>query len=73
MPVMNGLEATKAIRERERRQRRRRSVIVAVTAAASAEDKANCIRAGMDDYTTKPIYPAHIRGLIESCIQNLER
>src|SRR5687767_5869881 len=68
MPRVDGLEATRVIRELERgapsttlqmnppaSDRRRRPVpIVALTASAMTEDRAVCLVAGMDDYLAKP-------------------
>jgi signal transduction histidine kinase/CheY-like chemotaxis protein len=51
MPEMDGLEATKHIRKSSVYQ----PVIVAMTANALPEDREECIRAGMDDYISKPI------------------
>ncbi len=54
MPVMNGLDATKAIREIER-DNGRHTPIIGVTAHALNGDKERCIEVGMDDYIPKPI------------------
>jgi signal transduction histidine kinase/CheY-like chemotaxis protein/HPt (histidine-containing phosphotransfer) domain-containing protein len=53
MPVMNGFEATAAIRKAEPHSRR--NVIIAMTASASQEEKDNCVTCGMDDFVPKPI------------------
>jgi len=54
MPVMDGFEATRRIREAEA-TRGRHVPIVAMTANAMAEDRARCLEAGMDEYLTKPV------------------
>ena len=54
MPIMNGFEATAAIREKEH-SRGGHTPIIAVTAHASKDDEKKCIRAGMDAYISKPI------------------
>ena len=54
MPVMDGIEATSRIREREA-ENNRKTPIIALTAGAFTDDKENCIEAGMDDFLTKPV------------------
>jgi len=54
MPRMDGLEATRVIREKERVSGGH-TPIVAVTAYALEKDKGECLAAGMDDYMSKPI------------------
>jgi len=65
MPEMDGLQATRAIREYERDMGRSAAVpIVAMTAFAGNEDRQVCLDAGMDDYLTKPIRPAQLLQLL---------
>ncbi len=56
MPVMNGHQATRLIREKEQGQGHRVPVI-GVTAHALESDRELCLDAGMDDYMSKPISP----------------
>ncbi len=55
MPGMDGIEATKSIRKWEKESSTPPVRIVALTANALAGDREICIRAGMDDYLSKPI------------------
>ncbi|MDT3426975.1 PAS domain S-box-containing protein [Paenibacillus forsythiae] len=52
MPLMDGLEATALIREKHGP----RPVIIAVTAFARKEDREMCLKAGMQDFISKPIH-----------------
>jgi CheY-like chemotaxis protein len=55
MPEMDGLEATRKIREIEASDKNRFPVhICAITANASNEDEEHCLRAGMNSYISKP-------------------
>ncbi len=65
MPDMDGLEATKLIREWER-QRGRRTPIIAVTAHSMKGDRDRCLAAGMDSYITKPFEAARLIETVES-------
>ncbi len=64
MPEMDGLTATRKIREFEAETGRRRVPIIAVTANAYAEDRTMCMEAGMDDYVSKPFSEEQLRQLI---------
>jgi signal transduction histidine kinase/CheY-like chemotaxis protein len=56
MPVMDGYDATIAIREFEARTKRTNGVpIIAMTANAFAEDVAHCMKIGMNGHIAKPI------------------
>lgn len=52
MPVMDGIEATRKIRELEECSGKQRMPIVAIT--AQPHRKGDCMQAGMDDYFVKP-------------------
>lgn len=62
MPEMNGMEATRAIKETF--PPNEVPVIVAVTANALKGDREHCLAAGMDDYISKPIKSAVIAEVI---------
>jgi len=63
MPEMDGLDATRLIRERLPRARQPR--IVAMTANALSGDRERCLAAGMDDYISKPIQLPELAKVIE--------
>jgi len=60
MPGMDGIEATRRLREAEAKsglRERLRLPVIALTASVMDEDRQNCRDAGMDDFLTKPLDP----------------
>ena len=55
MPVMNGLEATRAIRQLEGSENLKRIPIIGLSANAMSEHEREGLDSGMDLYLTKPI------------------
>ncbi|MBI2383443.1 MAG: transporter substrate-binding domain-containing protein [Gammaproteobacteria bacterium] len=66
MPVMDGLEATKAIRALAHTER---LPIIAMTASVLRGDRERCYEAGMDDYVAKPIMVEHLLGTLARWIK----
>ena len=64
MPVMDGLEATRQIREREKSSGKH-IAIVAMTAHAMQKDKDECFAVGMDYYVSKPIRTEHLFEILD--------
>ncbi len=61
MPVMDGHEATRHIREWEQESGATRVPVIALTADAMPAEKIACREAGMDDYVSKPVTTADLR------------
>jgi len=70
MPEMDGLEATRRIRQRWPGESGPR--IVAMTANAAKEDYEACIEAGMDDYLSKPIRIKELTSALRKCRVRLD-
>jgi two-component system sensor histidine kinase/response regulator len=69
MPVMGGLEATAAIREKEKASGGH-IPIIAVTAHALKGDRERCLESGMDGYISKPVQPGLLLAELERVVTN---
>ncbi len=64
MPVMDGLTATKKIRQTDSK-----IPIIAMTANAMKEDRKKCLAVGMNDYISKPVSPVDLRRIIRKWLK----
>jgi PAS domain S-box-containing protein len=67
MPVMDGMDATRAIRALELPGQH--TPIVAMTANAMESDRQLCLDAGMDDYLSKPFKFAELKAILEKAVR----
>lgn len=72
MPYMNGIEATKAIREWQKENGFVETPIVAMTANAFDSDRENALAAGMNDFLTKPINIADLEATLKKYLKPAE-
>jgi len=72
MPVMDGYQATKLIRDYEKAEGMQRTPIIALTANAMTSDKKQCIDAGMDDHISKPITDECLQGTLSKWINPIK-
>ena len=71
MPVMDGLAATRAIRDfEEARRERRRTPIVMLSANAMRQHNDEAIAAGADHHLAKPVTPASLLGAVASALNS---
>ncbi len=68
MPVMDGYQATGAIRYYERDAALAPAMIIGLTAHATAEDRQKCFDHGMDNHLTKPVSASALRAIVDSAI-----
>lgn len=67
MPEMDGLEATRVIRQQEQGSERR-IPIIAMTGTDTREHRAKCLEAGMDGFVSKPVTLGEFREVIASLL-----
>jgi two-component system sensor histidine kinase/response regulator len=72
MPEMDGLEATRLLREREKNSASHQPV-VAMTALVMAGDRERCLAAGMDGYLSKPIRPQELDEVLDRYVELAHR
>jgi CheY-like chemotaxis protein len=66
MPEMDGIEATKRIRKNEKIMMNDESIpIIAMTAHVMQGDRERCLKAGMNDYISKPVTPEALAEILE--------
>ncbi|TYQ31265.1 response regulator [Pseudanabaena sp. UWO310] len=65
MPEMDGIQATKHIRDRENASQSPPIAIVAMTANATDDDQNICRDAGMSDYISKPIQIDKLKNILQ--------
>ncbi len=69
MPLMGGLEATKEIRKQATGRINPNIPIIAMTANATKEDHNNCLKAGMNDFISKPVMMTTLQTLLQKWVQ----
>lgn len=70
MPVMNGIEASKAIRSGKAGQKNISIPIIALTAYAMTNDRETFMAAGMDSYVSKPVDIQALKEAIQKVVNN---
>jgi PAS domain S-box-containing protein len=64
MPVMDGFEATRAVRQKEAASSSPSIPIIAMTASAMQADREKCLQAGMSDFIAKPVQPGELAEML---------
>lgn len=73
MPEMDGIEATRIIREEERKNKVVSSFVAAMTADAMPETREKCMDAGMNSFISKPFKPTDLNDLFLSYLSHKQQ
>lgn len=73
MPDMDGIEATKRIRQHSSGVLNPNIPIIAMTASAMQEDREKCAAAGMNDYLAKPVHPRKLSAMLSYWLKTAAR
>jgi two-component system sensor histidine kinase/response regulator len=73
MPEMDGYETTRVIRDPQSKVQNHEVPIIAMTANAMKGDRERCIKAGMDDYVSKPIKPQKLAQVMKTFLSEVRR
>ena len=68
MPEMDGYEAVKEIRNPGSKVLNHKITVIAMTANSMKGDREDCLKAGMDDYLSKPVNPQELSDMLEKWI-----
>jgi len=71
MPEMDGIQATAIIRDVKSGVLRHSVPVIAMTANAMVEDRDNCIKAGMNDYISKPISDSSVAFVLDKWLPHV--
>ncbi len=72
MPEMDGLQATRSLRNRQTEIPQRNLPVIALTAYAMQGDRERCLAAGMNDFLTKPVSPRSLAEALEKWLPKEE-
>ncbi len=72
MPILDGFQATQAIRQLESNSNDQPVPIIAVTGSSAVGYREKCIAAGMDDYLSKPFTSQQLREIISKYVEHIE-
>jgi len=73
MPVMDGFEAARQIRQFEKQTNTPRAVIIAITGLGDDIARAKAYQHGFDYFMSKPVRPQHLTNMLESIIHAKRR